>query len=149
MAGDAIRSGKGSSAMVHERIRRFNTRDVYGPQALDNDVCMAVRAGRHVFLRGQTGFDLDNNFHGHGDPAAQAEQAMRNVRTLLEEAGSRLEHICKVTIYVLNRAHRGPVYRVVGQHLKGVFPVSTGLIVAGLALPEMLMEIDVDAVIPE
>lgn len=135
--------------MVHERIRRFNTRDVYGPQALDNDVCMAVRAGRHVFLRGQTGFDLDNVFHGHGDPAAQTEQAMRNVAVLLGEAGSRLEHICKVTVYILDREHRGPVYRVVGQHLKGVFPVSTGLIVAGLALPEMLMEIDVDAVIPE
>lgn len=135
--------------MVHERIRRFNTRGVYGPQALDNDVCMAVRAGRHVFLRGQTGFDLDNVFHGHGDPAAQAEQAMLNVAVLLGEAGSRLEHICKVTVYILDREHRGPVYRTVGRHLKGVFPVSTGLIVAGLALPEMLMEIDVDAVIPE
>ena len=112
--------------MVHERIRRFNTRDVYGPQALDNDVCMAVRAGRHVFLRGQTGFDLDNVFHGHGDPSAQAEQAMRNVKALLEEAGSRLEHVCKVTIYILDRAHRGPVYRVVGRHLKGVFPVPPG-----------------------
>lgn len=135
--------------MAHQRIRTFNTRDVYGPQALDNDLAMVVRAGRHIFLRGQTGFDLDNVFHGAGDPAAQADQAMRNVKVLLEEAGSRLEHICKITVYILDRAHRGPVYRTIGQHLKGVHPVSTGLIVAGLALPEMLMEIDVDAVIPE
>lgn len=135
--------------MAHLRLRKFNTRDVYGPQALDNDVCMVVRAGRHIFLRGQTGFDLENTFHGHGDPAAQADQAMRNVKALLEEAGSRLDHICKITVYLLDRAHRGPVYRTIGQHLRGVFPVSTGLIVAGLALPEMLVEIDVDAVIPE
>ena len=135
--------------MPHQRLRTFNTRDIYGPQALDNDVSMVVRAGRHIFLRGQTGFDLDNVFHGAGDPAAQTEQAMRNVKILLEEAGSQLAHICKVTIYILDRAHRGPIYRVIGEHLKGVFPVSTGLIVAGLALPEMLMEIDVDAVIPE
>jgi enamine deaminase RidA (YjgF/YER057c/UK114 family) len=135
--------------MAHLRLRKFNTRDVYGPQALDNDVCMAVRAGRHIFLRGQTGFDLNNVFHGHGDPAAQADQAMKNVKVLLEEAGSRLEHICKMTVYLLDRAHRGPVYRVIGQHLKGIHVVSTGLIVAGLALPELLMEIDADAVIPE
>lgn len=135
--------------MAHQRLRTFNTRDVYGPQALDNDLAMLVRAGRHIFLRGQTGFDLDNVFHGAGDPAAQTDRAMRNVKILLEEAGSRLEHICKITVYILDRAHRGPVYRTIGQHLKGVHPVSTGLIVAGLALPEMLMEIDVDAVIPE
>ena len=135
--------------MPHQRFRQFNTRDVYGPQALDNDVCMVVRSGRYIFMRGQTGFDLDNVFHGAGDPAAQADQAMKNVKILLEEAGSKLADICKITIYILDRAHRGPIYRVIGQHLKGVFPVSTGLIVAGLALPEMLMEIDVDAVIPE
>jgi enamine deaminase RidA (YjgF/YER057c/UK114 family) len=135
--------------MAHLRLRKFNTRDVYGPQALDNDVCMAVRAGRHVFLRGQTGFDLNNVLHGPGDPAAQADQAMKNVKVLLEEAGSKLEHICKMTVYLVDRAHRGMVYRVIGEHLKGIHVVSTGLIVAGLALPELLMEIDIDAVIPE
>lgn len=135
--------------MAHLRLRKFNTRDVYGPQALDNDVCMVVRAGRHVYLRGQTGFDLQNRFVGKGDPAAQAEQAMTNVTVLLEEAGARIEHIVQLHIYLLDRAHRSLVYPVIGRHLKGVFPVMTGLIVAGLAIPEMLVEIDVTAVIPE
>jgi len=135
--------------MAHIRLRKFNTRDTYPEQRLDNDLCQAVRAGNHVFLRGQVGQDLDGRVVGVGDPAAQAEQAMRNVKTLLEEAGSRLEHICKVTIYITDRAHREPVYRVVGSWLKGVFPCSTGLIVSGLARPEYLMEIDVAAVIPE
>ncbi|MEX0696810.1 MAG: RidA family protein [Dongiaceae bacterium] len=135
--------------MAHIRLRKFNTRDTYPEQTLDNDLAQAVRAGNHVFLRGQVGQDLDGRVVGIGDPAAQAEQAMRNVKTLLEEAGSRLEHICKVTIYITDRAHREPVYRVVGSWLKGVFPCSTGLIVSGLARPEYLMEIDVAAVIPE
>jgi enamine deaminase RidA (YjgF/YER057c/UK114 family) len=135
--------------MAHRRIRKFNTKEMYPEQSLDNDLCMAVVAGNRVFLRGQTGFDLDGNFHGVGDVAAQAEQAMSCVKTLLEEAGARLEHICKVTIYITDRAYREPVYRVVGRWLKGVYPCSTGLIVNGLAKPEMLMEIDVEAIIPD
>jgi len=135
--------------MPHLRLRKFNTRDMHPGQKLDNDLCMVVRAGRHIFLRGQTGIDLDGRMHGLGDPAAQAENAMRCTKILLEEAGSRLEHICKTTIYLVDRAHREPVYQVIGRWLKGVYPVSTGLIVAGLARPELLMEIDVDAVIPD
>ena len=133
--------------MSHQRIRKFNTREMYPEQSLDNDLCMAVRAGDRVFLRGQTGFDLDGEFHGHGDPAAQADQAMQCVQTLLQEAGAELTDICKVTIYITDRAYREPVYRTIGKWLKGVYPCSTGLIVNGLAKPEMLMEIDVDAVI--
>lgn len=135
--------------MSHKRIRKFNTAGMYPEQDLDNDLCMAVRAGNRVFLRGQTGFDLDGGFHGTGDPAAQAEQAMKCVQTLLKEAGAELTDICKITIYITDRAYREPVYRVIGRWLKGVYPVSTGLIVNGLAKPEMLMEIDVDAVIDE
>lgn len=135
--------------MAHTRLRKFNTRDVYGPQALDNDVCWVVKANRTIFLRGQTGFDLQQNFVGKGDPAAQTEQAMQNVKVLLAEAGSKIEHICQLHIYILDRAHRSLVYPVIGRHLKGVHPVMTGLIIAGLALPEMLVEIDVTAVIPD
>ena len=72
---------------------------------------------------------------------------MKNVKQLLEEAGSKLEHICKTTIYITDRAYREAVYREVGKALKGVHPCSTGLIVNGLAIPELLMEIDVEAVI--
>jgi enamine deaminase RidA (YjgF/YER057c/UK114 family) len=110
---------------------------------------MVVRAGNTIYLRGQTAMDLDGNIVGIGDPAAQAENAMNCVKILLEEAGSRLDHICKITIYITDRAYREPVYQVVGKWLKGVYPVSTGLIVQGLARPEYLMEIDVIAEVPE
>jgi enamine deaminase RidA (YjgF/YER057c/UK114 family) len=132
----------------HTRIRKFNTRDAYPEQKLDNDLCMAVRAGNTVYLRGQTAMSLEGQVVGIGDAAAQTENAMACVKTLLEEAGAKLEHIVKVTIYITDRAYREPVYRVVGKWLKGVYPVSTGLIVEGLAKPEYLMEIDVIAEIP-
>ncbi|MBM3596775.1 MAG: RidA family protein [Alphaproteobacteria bacterium] len=135
--------------MAHVRLRKFNTKAMYPDQKLDNDLSMVVRAGRHIFLRGQTAMDFDGKIHGIGDAGAQAENAMRCAKILLEEAGSKLEHVCKVTIYITDRAYREAVYQVVGKWLKGVFPVSTGLIVNGLARPEYLMEIDIDAVIPE
>ena len=135
--------------MTHTRIRKFNTKDTYPDQSLNNDLCQVVRAGNMVFLRGQVGTDLEGNLIGLGDPEAQAEQAMRNVKQLLEEAGSCLDHTCKITIYLTDRGYREPVYRVIGKWLKGVFPVSTGVVVSGLAKPEWLMEIDVIAVMPE
>lgn len=132
------------------RLRKFNTRDSYPGEGLDNDHCQAVVANGFVFLRGQVGTDLETGETvGLGDPGAQAEQAMRNVQRLLAEAGSTLEHVVKIVVYVTERAHRTPVYRAIGQALKGVYPVSTGLIVSGLAKEEWLMEIDVTAVLRE
>lgn len=131
----------------HRRLRKFDSRDQYGgKQNLGTRFCMAVRAGERIFLRGQTGHTLDGTFVGNGDPAAQAQQAMENVRVLLAEAGGRIEDVCKVTVYLTDRAFRTPVYRTIGQHLRGVHPVGTGLVVDGLAKPEMLVEIDVEAV---
>jgi enamine deaminase RidA (YjgF/YER057c/UK114 family) len=134
---------------THKRIRMFNTKDTYPNQSLDNDLCQAVVAGNTVYLRGQVGTDFDGKLVGLGDPRAQAEQAMKNVKQLLEEAGSDLSHIVKTTTYITDPRFREPVYREVGKWLKGVFPISTGIVVAGLGQPEWLMEIDVIAVIPE
>jgi enamine deaminase RidA (YjgF/YER057c/UK114 family) len=134
---------------VHTRIRPFNTRDTYPEQKLNNDLCQAVVANNIVFLRGQVGQDLDTRASvGVGDPACQAEKAMANVKMLLDEAGAKLEDICKVTIYLTDIRHREAVYNVVGRWLKGVFPVSTGLVITALARPEWVVEIDVIAVIP-
>jgi enamine deaminase RidA (YjgF/YER057c/UK114 family) len=135
--------------MNHRRIRTFNTRDTYPEQRLDNDLCQAVVAGNMVFLRGQVGQNLDTaESVGTGDAVAQTDQAMANVKQLLEEAGARLEDICKVTVYLTDVRYREDVYRTMGRWLKGVFPVSTGLVVEALARPEWVVEIDVIAVIP-
>jgi len=135
--------------MTHRRIRAFNTRDTYPEQRLDNDLCQAVIAGNIVFLRGQVGQDLETaESVGHGDPAAQAERAMANIGELLADAGARLEDICRITVYLTDVRYRDAVYRVLGRHLKGVFPVSTGVVVSALARPEWLVEVEATAVIP-
>ena len=71
------------TSMAHTRIRKFNTRDTYPEQKLDNDLCQAVVAGGTIYLRGQVGQDLDTGASvAIGDPAGQAEQVMRNIDTL-------------------------------------------------------------------
>ena len=136
---------------VHKRLRQFNTKDTYPEQKLDNDLCQAVVArGSMVFVRGQIGQDLETSESvSIGDPAGQAERAMANIDMLLREAGSKLEDICKITIYIVDPRYREAVYRVVGKWLKGVYPVSTGLMISALGRPEWLVEIDVIAVIPD
>ena len=136
--------------MSHRRIRPFNTRETYPEQNLDNDLCQAVVAGNTVYLRGQIGQDLDTRESvGVGDVEAQAERAMANIAMLLEESGAKLEDIVKIVVYLTDIRYREPVYTVMGRWLKGVFPVSTGLVVTALARPEWVVEIDATAVIPE
>jgi len=137
--------------MKHKRIRPFNTKETYPEQSINNDLCQAVVAkGSFVFLRGQIGQDLTTSESVCiGDAAGQAEQAMSNIAQILSEAGGELEDICKVTIYLSDPRHREPVYNVVGKWLKGVFPVSTGIVVTAFARPEYLVEIDALAVIPD
>ena len=133
----------------HVRLRPFNTADTYPEQHLGNDLCQAVLAGNTVYLRGQVPQDLDTGENvAIGDPAGQAGQVMANIATLLAEADAAPAHIVSCTVYLTDIRHREAVYRVVGRHLTGVYPVFTGLVVAALARPEWLVEVTVVAVRP-
>ncbi len=138
--------------MAHERIRKFNTRDTYPEQNLDNDLAQAVvtRGGRTVWMRGQCPQDLDSaeNIASH-DPAQQTHKVMQNIRQLIEEAGGSMEHLVKIVVYITDVRHREAVYRTIGEYVRGVHPVSTGLVVQALARPDWLVEIDATAVIPD
>src|ERR1700761_7729322 len=81
--------------MSHTRIRKFNTKNTYPEQKLDNDLCQVVVAkGSMVFVRGQVAQDLDTAVNvAIGDPVGQTDKAMANIKMLLEEAGARLEDI--------------------------------------------------------
>jgi enamine deaminase RidA (YjgF/YER057c/UK114 family) len=117
--------------MAHTRHRKFNTRDTYPEQKLDNDLCQAVVArGTMIFLRGQCPQDLDTarNIDSH-DPVEQTHKVMQNIRQLIEESGGRMEHLCKVVVYLTDVRHREAVYRTMGEYIKGVHPVSTGVVV--------------------
>jgi enamine deaminase RidA (YjgF/YER057c/UK114 family) len=138
--------------MAHERIRKFNTKDTYPEQQLDNDLAQAVvtRGGRIVWLRGQCPQNLDDalNIDSH-DPVEQTHKVMQNMRQLIEEAGGKMDHLVKIVVYITDIRHREAVYRTIGKYIKGVHPVSTGLVVQALARPDWLVEIDGTAVIPD
>lgn len=136
---------------LHKRIRPFNTSDTYPEQKLDNDLCQAVVArGTTVFLRGQVSQDLDSSEDLHiGDARLQTEKTMENIQQLLQEAGTTLEAICRIEIYMTDIRYREAVYQETGKWLKGVHPCSTGMVVTALARPEWLVEIQVTAVIPD
>lgn len=148
-AGDE--SGTPEADMAHTRIRKFNTRDTYPEQKLDNDLAQAVVArGTTIFLRGQCPQDLETaRSIGSSDPAEQTHKVMQNIRQLIEEAGGRMEHLVKVVVYLTDVRHREAVYRTMGEYIRGVHPVSTGLVVSALARPEWLVEIDATVVIPD
>ena len=138
--------------MEHKRYRPFNTKDTYPEQRLDNDLCQAVatRGGTTLWMRGQCPQDLDTavNIKGN-DPVEQTHKVMQNIRQLVEEAGGRMEHVVKLVVYLTDVRHREAVYRTMGEYIKGVHPVCTGLTVVALARPEWLVEIDATAVIPD
>jgi enamine deaminase RidA (YjgF/YER057c/UK114 family) len=132
--------------MAKQFVRQFEAAS-YGHGAR-GIYSMAIRTrGDFVFLRGQTGFDLDGRLVGRGDPGAQADQACRNIRQLMEEAGGRIQDVCKLTVYVTDVSYRPAVYAAIERHFQGVHHCSTGVVVSGLALPELLVEIDAWAVI--
>ncbi len=136
----------------HLRLRPYHTQDMpYGGehQPLACDFCMAVRAGNSILLRGQTGMALDGKLQAKGDASAQAEQAMRNVAALLGEAGARLSDVVKASVFVTDRAYLADVSNVVLGALQGVNPAFGALIVKGLASPELLMEVDITAVVAD
>ena len=137
--------------MSHQRIRPFNTRATYPEQRIDNDLAQAVVArGQVVFLRGQCPQSIDTSENvGVGDPVAQAHQVMVNIQQLLEECGAQMMHLTKLVVYLTDIRHREPVYKVMGEYIKDVHPVCTGLVVVALARPEWVVEIDATAVIPD
>ena len=136
--------------MAHTRIRKFNTKDTYPEQNLDNDLCQAVvtEGGKIVWLRGQCPQNLDDAVNiASSDPAEQAHKVMQNISQLIEEAGGEMKHLVKMVVYITDIKNREAVYRIIGQYTKGVHPVQTGLVVNALARPEWLVEIDATAVI--
>ena len=137
--------------MAHIRIHKFNTAETYPEQKLDNDLCHAVvtQGGKTVYLRGQCPQNLDDavNIDSY-DPAEQTHKVMQNIRQLIKEAGGEMEHLVKIVVYITDVRHREVIYRTIGEYIKEVHPVSTGLVVQALARPEWLVEIDGTAVIP-
>ena len=138
--------------MDHLRIRKFNTKDTYPEQNLDNDLCQVVvtEGGKTIWMRGQCPQNLDDGINIQSmDPEVQTHKVMQNISQLIKEAGGEMKHLVKIVVYITDLKNREPIYRTIGKYTKNIHPVSTGLVVNALARPEWLVEIDATAVIPK
>jgi enamine deaminase RidA (YjgF/YER057c/UK114 family) len=105
-----------------------------------------VRAGERIFLSAQGGAGQDGRVGAPGDAVAQTNAALDGLEAALAAAGASLADITKLTTSIIDRSHRKDVYSTINRRLRNVYPVSTGLIVAGLPAPEMVVQIDAEAI---
>ncbi len=106
------------------------------------------KSGAPVFISGQVALDGDGKLIGEGDAAAQTEQVFRNLRTVVEACGGSMADIVKITIFVTDAAYRPAVAAARQKHFAdGHYPASTYLVVSGLAVPQLLVEIEAVAMI--
>lgn len=107
----------------------------------------AVRAGNTIYLAGQVGIAPNGQLAGDGGFEAQAVEAFENLRRVLEAAGASLADVVKVTVLLVDR-DTAPQWREIrGRYFRENLPASTLIIVAGLADPRFLIEIDAVAVV--
>jgi enamine deaminase RidA (YjgF/YER057c/UK114 family) len=108
----------------------------------------AVRVDRHVHVAGTTAVGADGRVVGPGDPRAQTLHILQVVRQALEAAGARLEHVVRTRIYVTDIRQWESIGRAHGEVFRDIRPAATMVEVRRLIDPEMLVEIEADAIIP-
>jgi enamine deaminase RidA (YjgF/YER057c/UK114 family) len=107
----------------------------------------AIRVGKVVHVAGTTATDAEGRVVGVGDAAAQTFQALDNIRRALESVGAKLEDVVRTRIYVTDIGRWKEVGRTHGRVFKEIRPASTMVEVSRLINPEMLVEIEVEAIL--
>jgi 2-iminobutanoate/2-iminopropanoate deaminase len=125
-----------SQSLSIEQVR--TDPDPYEPYRISQ----AIKAGPFVFVSGQVGMDLQGRLVGGDDVEAQGDQAFRMLRQVLEKAGSGMDRIVKVNIYLTDMKHFPVVMRLRERHLVRPYPADTIVQVSALALPELKIEVD-------
>jgi len=107
----------------------------------------AVRVGNVVHVAGTTALDAEGTLVGKGDAGAQTVQTLRNIRSALERAGARLEDVVRTRVFVTDIARWEEIGRAHGEVFRDIRPASTMVEVKRLVDPDMLVEIEADAII--
>lgn len=109
-------------------------------------IAQGYRYGNLIVLSGQIAMTDVGEMVGEGDMAAQAEQAFANIQAILNEAGSKLRNIIKMTIYVTDMSKTDELMPVYHKHFGKPPPAMTLVEVSALAMPEAMIEIDATAI---
>lgn len=108
----------------------------------------AAKAGNLVYVAGQVAQDREGNLVGRGDIEAQAVQVFENLSAVLASAGAALDDVVKLTTYTTSVAYRQKIAEVRARYFRTYFPPNTFVVVASLATPDYLLEIEAVAACP-
>ena len=106
-----------------------------------------IKAGNTIYLAGQTPQDENGQAVGRGDITAQAVKVFENIKTALASAGAGFGDLVKITVYITDPRYREAVGEVRRRYIGNELPASTLVVVAGLANPDYLLEIEGVAVV--
>jgi reactive intermediate/imine deaminase len=133
--------------LAFAQVKRTNPPALSAPTGYTH-IVEVTGPNKTIYISGQIAFDKDGKLVGAGDMEAQAEQVFKNLEAALTAAGAKFSDVVKMNSYITDMSRIQAVRDVRARYFKDSLPASTFVQVAGLVRPDLLLEIEVVAVLP-